>query len=166
MTLLTNRPSNAPAVDRGVTIRFEPLWAYIDNVREFCRSFARTTFRAPEIGERVSLVIQELLENAAKYSVPGEASELQLRVKDGLSHVEVMVTSVPLKEHRDALVKELAMVNALDPETSYASAMRRAIERNDASSRLGLARIRHEGRFDLSIEDRGDQLRVIAKGDV
>jgi hypothetical protein len=50
--------ADANPVDRMVQLRFRPLWLYVDEVREFCGFFARATFGADTVGERVGLVVQ------------------------------------------------------------------------------------------------------------
>ena len=58
-------------------MRFRPVWAYIDGIREFCRFFCATTFSG-DVAERASVVVQETLENAVKYSTDGENGRAEL----------------------------------------------------------------------------------------
>jgi len=148
-----------------VRMRFRPAWAYIEGIREFGRFFCETTFEEPELAERARLIIQEALENAVKYSIPGPRSELEFSISSDGKDLEISVCSTPAPEHLDMLRRELATLNASAPEAAYLAAFERASESNDARARLGLARIRYEGAMNLSLtEENGGRVRVTARG--
>jgi len=134
-------------------MRFRPAWAYIDGVRTFCRFFCETTFQRQEVAERAQLVLQETLENAVKYSTPGDASELELELCSEREDLRIAVTSRPDPAHLDNLKHELEHLKLLDPEAAYIAAFMRASQEPEASSRLGLARMRYEGQFELHLSE-------------
>jgi len=148
-----------------VFLRFRPAWAYIDGVREFCRFFCETTYRQQDLAERARLALQETLENAVKYSTPGQLSELEVEVHADRERFEVAITSRPDPKHLQNLKAELEHLTLLDPEAAYIAAFVRAANEPDASARLGLARMRYEGRFELHLNEEADgRVRITAVG--
>lgn len=154
-------PSNEPLV----FLRFRPAWAYIDGVREFCRFFCQATYKQDELAERARLVLQETLENAIKYSTPGALSELELEVHAEPQRFAIAITSRPDPHHLQNLKTELEHLTLLDPEAAYVAAFVRAASEPEASARLGLARMRYEGRFELLLDEQADgRVRITAVG--
>jgi hypothetical protein len=148
-----------------VFMRFRPAWAYIDGIREFGRFFCATTFGTPKLAERARLVIQEALENAVKYSTQSPESELELLIQSDGQQIEISVSSLPDAGHLKWLKSELSGLHSLDPEQAYLAAFLRASNEPEASSRLGLARIRYEGGVELTmVEEDGGRIRVTATG--
>ena len=146
-----------------IVMRFRPAWTYIDGIREFCRFFCATTFKAQDLAERASVVIQETLENAVKYSTQGDDAELELRIENQGERIEFSVASLPDPAHLVTLRNELSSMSAQTPEEAYVAAFLRAVSQPGEISRLGLARIRHEGRAELSLqEEPGGRIRITA----
>jgi len=147
-----------------VMMRFKPAWAYIDGIREFGRFFCETTFETA-VAERATIVLQETLENAVKYSTDSEKGELELEIRANGDQIEFSITSMPDPEHMEYLKSELEGLHALDPEQAYIAAFQRAANEPDASARLGLARVRYEGHVELSLkEEQGGRIRITAVG--
>jgi hypothetical protein len=150
-----------------VLMRFRPAWAYIEGIREFGRFFCETTFGTTDVAERARVVIQETLENAVKYSTSGDHSELELEIRVDGDHIEFSVASLPDPAHIANLKQELGGLHGVDPEQAYLSAFVRAANEPDASSRLGLARIRYEGNVELSLrEEPSGRMRITAVGKI
>jgi hypothetical protein len=148
-----------------IFMRFRPAWAYLDGVREFCRFFCVATYRQEELAERVRVVLQETLENAIKYSTPGQQSELELEVHADPQHFCIAVTSRPDPRHLQTLKNELSHLTLLDPEAAYIGAFVRAANEPEAPARLGLARMRYEARFELHLDEQIDgRVRITATG--
>lgn len=141
--------------ERLVDIRLRPLWAYIDGVREFGRFFCRTTFESDEIAEQVRLVIQEMLENAVKYS-ESEWSEVRFVLCRENQRVLISVSNYPTEEAAQDLLEQFDWVSASEPQEAFADALRRAATQTDGSSKLGLARMRFEGGVELSVKREAD----------
>jgi hypothetical protein len=143
-------------------MRFRPVWAYIDGIREFCRFFCATTFSG-DVAERASVVVQETLENAVKYSTEGENSELELMIESRGSEIEFSVSSLPDPTHLGDLRDELSSLVTQTPEEAYVAAFIRAASAPESVSRIGLARIRHEGRAEITLkEEAGGRVRITA----
>lgn len=149
-----------------VYMRFRPAWTYIDGIREFGRFFCERTFEKGEVAERATMVLQEMLENAVKYSTEGP-DELEVALDREGSFLQIEITSTPEPEHKAALEREIALLYERPAEEAYQAAFERAAADASGGSRLGLARIRFEGRLDLSVThlDRG-RLTVTARGNL
>lgn len=146
-----------------VFLRFRPVWTYIDGVREFGRFFCEQTFSDGELAERAQMAIQETLENAVKYSSRNEDTELEVSISSDGQRLVIACTSEPDPNHLSKLKMELEQIHALDPEAAYIAAFRRAAAEPEAASRLGLARMRYEGRFELTLDDADDgRVRITA----
>jgi hypothetical protein len=157
-------PMSAPN-EQMIYMRFRPAWTYIDAIREFGRSFCTCAFGQTEMGDRVQVVIQEALENVVKYSLDGTNSELTISIGPEPTQIEIAVTSRPDPAHADYLRKEIESIRGADPAEAYLAAFQRAAENPDGASRLGLARMRLEGRVELSVADAPDgRISVIARG--
>jgi hypothetical protein len=163
---MPSRPKpSIPSQEPLLFMRFRPAWAYIDGVREFCRFFCQTTYPQHDLGERARVVLQETLENAVKYSTPGQLSELELEVHANRDSFEIAITSRPDPRHLQNLKAELEYLTQLDPEAAYVAAFLRAASQPEASARLGLARMRYEARFELHLDEESDgRVRIIAIG--
>lgn len=151
--------------EQMVYMRFRPAWTYIDAIREFGRAFCASAFSESAVGERVQVVIQEALENVVKYSLQGTNSELTISIGLDPTAIEIAVTSCPDPAHAAYLRNEIESIRDVDPEEAYLAAFRRAAENPEAASRLGLARMRLEGRVELSVAEAPDgRISVIARG--
>jgi hypothetical protein len=163
--MVTELEGQSTSKEPLVFMRFRPAWAYIDGIREFGRFFCETTLSDSEAAERARVVLQEALENAVKYSTPGPNSELELCITAREGELEIAVTSLPEPEHLDSLREEIEALNAKDATQAYVDAIARAADSPDAAARLGLARMRLEGKVQLTVEDRsGGRIRVTARG--
>jgi hypothetical protein len=153
--------SEGDSVDRMVQLRFQPLWLYVDEVREFCGFFARATFRDEEIGQRVGIVVHELVENAIRY---GDEKDLELRLERSDGRVVISVANTTSEERAHGLQAYLGTLRELPPDEAYARALRNAASLPETQSGLGLARIRCEGQFDLELDVTPGRVRVTATG--
>ena len=162
-----NRPETTPDGTSPplVYVRFRPVWAYIEGLREFGRFFCHLTFGESEVAERARVVIQEALENAVKYSEHDSDSDVELAISNLGNRLEISVTSRPDAVHIDRLRAEIAWINGNSAEHAYLSAFRRTADSPEAAARLGLARIRYEGKAAISMEvQEGGRVRVTAIG--
>jgi hypothetical protein len=153
--------------DHLVLLRFRPMWAYIAGTREFCRFFCATTFSKPDVAERVQLVIQELLENAIKFSADGSTCDVELAIRENDGReIEIAVSNFAPPQASSKLESELARIAALTPEEAYLSAVQRAATLPEGSSaELGLARIRFEGLLDIESTPIADgRIRITCRG--
>ena len=155
----------SPDINRIIHIRLRPLWAYLDGIREFARFFCTTTFDEV-VAERAQLVIHEMLENAVKYS-ERDANDVELAIRSDGRLLDISVTNRPSTEALAVLRAEFASLSSRDAETAYFDAVTRASAVPNGASRLGLARMRFEGRFELALDEETDgRIRVTAHGEL
>lgn len=157
MTALAEGLSNS----RLVELRFKPLWLYVDEVREFCGFFARATFEDAAVGDRVGLVVHELIENAIRY---GDEKELELRMERSGASVVIRVANTTSDERAKRLSAIFEEMMAVPAAESYARAMRTAAGRPAIESGLGLPRVRCEGQVDLELEVAPGRVCITARG--
>lgn len=148
-----------------VILRFRPAWAYIDGIWEFGRTFCATALGNPEAAERARIILQELLEVAVRHrtAAPGAELELELALRDG--RVEVAVTHRADPAHQVLLEGAVAWVNASAPEAAYLGALQSQPTESEAGACLGLARLRLEGKAELTLGVLQDgRIRLQARG--
>ncbi len=154
------RPDRALSL---AVLRFRPALAYVDGIRELGRAFCARTFTDAELAERARMVLQELLENAVKYSAEGGGGEVEVALRAEGGAFTITCSSHPQPDHLATLRAELAQLRLFDAEAAYLVALQRAAREPQAPARLGLARMRFEGRFELELEEiAGDRIRVRA----
>jgi signal transduction histidine kinase len=145
-------------------LRFPKEWDQLDVVRESCGFFARAAYRDILVGQRVELVVHELVENAIKYSMP-EEDRVDVDVQGTAHEFEVSVWNRSSHEHIGILLGILAELERSDPAEAYASAMRRcAGAEPTASGGLGLARIAYEAKVRLAADYQHGAMRLVARG--
>lgn len=168
MQSTTNTISSKPPRPKGpllVSVCFRPVWAYIDGVREFGRFFCETTFKQPEVAERARVVLQETLENAVKYSSPSDDSRLEIEISSDGAELQISTLSHADPKHLQSLREEIEMLRRFDPEAAFIAAFARAAREPGAPARLGLARMRFETQFELSVSEEGEgNVRLTAVG--
>jgi hypothetical protein len=137
------------------------LWLYVDAIREFCGFFARATFDDSDVGERVGIVVHELVENAIRY---GDDIELELRVEREGDAMLVVVANTAPTERIDHLKRVVADLNGLEPREGYLRALQDAAQRSSGLSGLGLPRVRYEGKVTIQLSTEPDRVTVTARG--
>jgi hypothetical protein len=147
--------------DRLVQLRFKPLWLYVDAVREFCGFFARTSFKDDELGQRVGLVVHELIENAVKY---GDEKELELRIERVPGSVVIRVANTTTDDRARKLREIFDQLSSVAPADAYTRALQRAATLPDHESGLGLPRIQYEGQVALQLETTPGRVVITARG--
>jgi hypothetical protein len=153
--------TNEARSDRLVQLRFKPLWLYVDAVREFCGFFARTTFDDEGLGQRVGLIVHELIENAVRY---GDEQELEVRLERAKHEVIISVVNTTSDERATKLRRIFDDLAALPPATAYARALEHASSLPTTESGLGLPRIRYEGNVELALETSPGKVCITARG--
>ena len=133
-----------------VEMRFGPRWTYISSVRKFVASFFMIGLADKERAEQISMAASELLENAVKYASDDD-SYLKISIAKQLNEVDVCVKNKAEPHHISTLRRELAMIQAGDPEQVYLRKMQDAAM-TEGQSRLGLIRILYEAGAKLRLE--------------
>ncbi|HVU02464.1 MAG TPA: hypothetical protein VHE30_11960 [Polyangiaceae bacterium] len=154
-------PEKALDQNRLVHLRFRPLWLYLDQVRDFCGFFARASFDSDQLGERVGIIVHELVENAVRY---GDDQELEVTLERRADEILVCVANTTTDERAGKLRALVAEMARQSPGEAYAAAMRLAATLPKTESGLGLPRIRYEGRVDLEVETTPGRVSVTARG--
>ncbi|HVW28723.1 MAG TPA: ATP-binding protein [Polyangiaceae bacterium] len=145
-------------------LRIPKEWDQLEVVRESCGFFARAAFRDVVVGQRVELVVHELVENAIKYATPDE-DRVDVDLQGSAHEFEVAVWNRSSREHVGNLLDVLAELERSGPAEAYASAIRRCSggeERESAG--LGLARIAFEAKVRLAADFRHGAMRLVARG--
>ena len=147
--------------DRLVQLRFKPLWLYVDAVREFCGFFARATFEDDGLGQRVGLIVHELIENAVRY---GDEEELEVRLERLENDVVIRVINTASDDRAAALRKVFEELAKHAPAAAYARALKHASSLPVSQSGLGLPRIRYEGRVEIELDTPPCKVAITARG--
>ena len=137
-----------------VEMRFGPRWTYISCVRKFVASFFMIGLADKERAEQISMAASELLENAVKYASEDD-SYLKISIAKHLNEVDVCVKNKAEPHTVNTLRKELALIQAGDPEQVYLRKMQDAAM-TEGQSRLGLIRILYEAGARLRLETKED----------
>jgi anti-sigma regulatory factor (Ser/Thr protein kinase) len=150
-----------------IAMRFRPTWGYIDGIREFCGQFCTTAGSDDGFAERVQLVVQELLENAVKYSNERLAPDVEFEFSLAENGPDFTIAAVNhgTSEMVELLQNEIATMTAMEPQQAYNFALRRAVRSGHKVNRLGIARMRCDGQVELSATTMHDgRIRVQARG--
>lgn len=156
MTMEITTPASADYVE----MRFSPRWTYISCVRKFVASFFMIGLSDKERAEQISLAASELLENAVKYASE-EESYLRIAIAKGSSEVDVCVKNKADKTNINTLRRELALIQAGNPEQTYLRKMEEAAT-TEGQSRLGLIRIMYEANARLRLEVNDNDVAIHA----
>jgi hypothetical protein len=139
---------------------FTPERAHLRRVRLLVDSVIAAGMMDRELAVRVAMTATELAENAVKYGVTPE-SFLRVEMDAGHSHIRIesenSATPSDIAEVQ-RLIAEVCEGDALD---AYEAALIRSAS-DEFASKLGLARIRAEGKMELSCQIVGDRVRIIA----
>ena len=150
-----------PVSSDYVEMRFGPRWTYISCVRKFVASFFMIGLADKERAEQISLAASELLENAVKYASEDEGY-LKIAISKGMNEVDVCVKNKAEAYNINTLRRELALIQAGDPEHVYLKKMEEAAM-TEGQSRLGLIRILYEAnaRLRLDVNDSDVSIHAI-----
>jgi signal transduction histidine kinase/CheY-like chemotaxis protein len=161
----TLRSRGEGSIPWELSLRFPKSWDRLDAVRESAGYFTRATYADLVAAERVGLVVHELVENAIKYSLPGDAQlSVDLHAIPGAFRINVRNRSSA--ELFGALKDALSAVLADEPEQAYLRALARCRTRPANQSGLGLPRLAYEAQVELSAKLERDEAVVVAMGRV
>ncbi|MGE0788277.1 MAG: hypothetical protein AB7S26_21570 [Sandaracinaceae bacterium] len=145
-------------------MRLQPEWDSIDPLRHYTLLHATQHF-GKDTGARVALVAHELLENAVKYGMPGVDIQLEVRFPTSGHGFEVRVSNEAVASRGELLRRELERLMSMEAAPAYIDAIRRTRRLVTGSCGIGLARIRSEVGVELSVENEGARLTVVASTD-
>src|SRR6266496_3679417 len=143
-----------------VEMRFGPRWTYISCVRKFVASFFMIGLSDKEHAEQISMAASELLENAVKYASE-EEGYLKISIAKSTNEVDVCVKNRAESHHINTLRRELALIQAGEPEKVYLKKMQEAAM-TEGQSRLGLARVQYEAGARLRLDVADNEVSIHA----
>ena len=142
-------------------VEFPPDWRVLRDLRTFVGKLVTSVIESDDLAARVSMVVTELAENAVKYSVEN-ASVVRLSVEPTANGIRCETENRASAKNIKELEQTLTAVNEGDPLEAYANALI-AVNESDTSSRIGLARIRHEGQMAVRCVVDQQKVRIIAE---
>jgi hypothetical protein len=156
-------PAMAPLHGTKLEVEFPPDWDVVRSMRDFVGRLVTAMAGSEDVAARVSMVVSELAENAVKYSL-AKGSKVRLSVEPSEDGIRCEAENEAPEEHIAVLVRTLRAVNEGDSLDAYARALVDAASSEDqCGSRVGLARIRHEGQMRLRCVVCDTRVRVIAE---
>jgi hypothetical protein len=148
----------------SIHLAFSPQVRLINLTREYLTNFYDCVLDDPDTTSRVALTAHELLENTLKYSIDGIAT-VDIGLVAGREG-ELVRIRMKNRGRSDRLAELRRLVDALreapDPAILYYEMLEQTSPDSGVSG-LGLARIRVEGKMDLTYEMTGDEVTVIAE---
>jgi hypothetical protein len=148
-----------------VELHFEPNWDYLSTVRTFIISFIAISISDKKKADEVAMSVNELLENAIKYSCR-EGIGIDIRInKPEKPDISVSVSNFATQEAADALIERISRIYEMPPMEAYLAFMKESISSTDGESRIGLARIRYEAGAMIRAEYNNGKVTVYARFD-
>ena len=131
-------------------------WAFIRRIRAFVGEFIDASVKTDTLHRRISMVANELLENAVKYSIDPEV-HLELHLTEPYKDdnwVKLEVINKGKESHIKRLKSTIEEIKQGNPVEAYLKRMKAVFEQkiSEEESQLGLARIRCEGRADIDLK--------------
>lgn len=147
----------------SMEVQFPPDWRVLRDLRAFVDNLVLTVANSSSLAERVSMVVTELAENAVKYADSSSAT-VRLKVQPTPNGVRCETENDARADDIAELERLLKLVNQGDSLEVYVNALIAACEDEDGlGSKVGLARIRHEGQMTLNFEVQKSRVRIIAE---
>lgn len=133
-------------------LKFSPEWDDIVIIRNFIISILTRKVTNSEGAYRIAIVASELMENACRFSTAGEAC-IELEQDINKTHIEVRIKNITNEKSINEFIKIINLINSGTAGEAFKKMMIRVINNDDdTESQLGLARIRYEGRSEISYE--------------
>jgi anti-sigma regulatory factor (Ser/Thr protein kinase) len=150
--------------DAYFELAFSPCLSLVSIVRRFVGEFYTEVLGDAEMTSRIAVATHELLENAARYALDGQASvRIGVAARDAVAVVSITTKNRASDSHLATLRRSLdELIAAPDPNAYYLTLMRRTAKRTDGSG-LGLGRIAAESDMRLSYGIEGDCITLRAQ---
>lgn len=134
------------------------------HVRLSIVSFIMVMAENRELASRVAMAAAELVENAVKYTTSSKVLfRLIARLENGVAIIRLETENEARPELIETVERIVADVGEGDGMDAYLRCMRAIPEKSAATSQLGLARIRFEGRMTLEAQIAGNRVRLVAE---
>ena len=126
-----------------ISLVFGQKWKYIAPVRRFVQNCLEVALDDGMLAEDISMAINELLENALKYS---DKNEFSLRLFAGAKgdSLTCLVRNQASPGNVAALGEILGLIASRSSEEGYEYMVNRSVSLGSDESQLGLARIHYE----------------------
>ncbi len=141
-------------------VRFPPVWAHIDPLRQYVDVWVRGKMRNGA-ADRAGMIVQELLENAVKYGDPTTEIEFEIHTSDAPVFMEIRVTNRAHPSRVAILEREFQRTHTDSAREAFARALNRLQRLPEGTTMLGLARIAMESALSLDVS--GDRVSVTAR---
>jgi anti-sigma regulatory factor (Ser/Thr protein kinase) len=155
---------HGPSGSAYLELSFSPSLEFVSLVRRLVAAVTEQVLTDPDLVSRIGLAAHELLENAVKYSVDGEATIfLEVAGADQPQAVAVRTRNRGATDHVSCLAKNIdEIATADDPVAFFQQLMVRSV-RSGKPGGLGLGRIAAEAEMVLSCVRTGDIVEVEAR---
>jgi hypothetical protein len=141
----------SPALNREllIDVTFPGNWNYLPLIKEFVEETLEIYLDGMPGIHMVGTAVSELLENAVKYSMKGDIRATMTN-PDGNGRIVIDVCNRADAPHAKELIAIVAAMRESNPLDYYLRRMRESIVDKSRSAGLGLARIYHETRADMT----------------
>jgi len=147
----------------AMEIRFKPEYRCVNHARLLINSFVLLVFDDRTLAGRVAMTGAELIENSVKRAT-SPLSVLRLHIESGRARtVRLETENEATPDNIRELLQVMQQVTQGSPMDAYTRALSVIPEKDASAAHLGLARIRYEGRMNLSCQVHGSLVRVIAE---
>ena len=143
-------------------VQFPPDWRVLRDLRTFVDNLVNSVAESNDLAQRVSMVVTELAENAVKYA-DSNSTTVRLTVEPTPFGVRCETENDAHPEHIEELARLMTQVNVGDSLDVYIQALTAACDDEGFGSKVGLARIRHEGQMTLTLEVSRSRVRIVAE---
>jgi hypothetical protein len=116
------------------------------------------------VAQRVGLAAHELTENALLYGSLSEDVLLEIRVDNEGRTIGIAVTNTTTPIRVRTLVEHVARLRQKGTSADALAEMMTLSAKAGTRSQLGLARVQHEARMELTVDSLGDRVRIEARG--
>jgi hypothetical protein len=152
--------AGTPRVDLVLFARFLPNWSHIEPLRLYLEACTKAR-RKFDNAEGASIVLQELLENAVKYSLPSCPIEVEVYMLQSAGPIEIRVANHASPSRLAMLAQELRVAHGDTAHNAFAAALARLKTLPAGSSMVGLSRIATAAT--LESEVKSDRVTMIAR---
>lgn len=155
--------------EHEIHLKFNPSWELISPLWELVNDFLGEIITERKNAEIIAMAINELLENAVKYHDNKVTKEkrgviFNLHIDKSKKEITCFVSNPANKNNSKELQKEIENIqNQGDLREAYIENLKRAGERTDGKSQLGLIRILYEARGMMDINHNDGMIKVTTK---
>lgn len=148
----------------AMEIRFKPEYRCVNHARLLINSFVLLVFDDRTLAGRVAMTGAELIENSVKRATsPVSILRVRIETTPKARVVRIETENEATLENIRELQRVMGQVTQGTPMDAYTRALSVIPEKDASAAHLGLARIRYEGKMNLSCQVAGPVVRVMAE---